>query len=144
MTDTPSDQTAPARPGADLGEVVVLNRDLLFGARIANTLRALGYRVSIEGTTAAFADRLRATRPPPVLAVIDMGLGVDWDTVRALTADPTLTTPILAFGPHKDVDGRRAAKAAGVDRLVSNGEFHRDMVGLVRRYARPSPSPPTD
>ncbi len=140
MTDTRPHHTAPAEPEADLGEVAVLNRDLLFGARIANTLRALGYRVGIDGTTAAFADRLRATRPPAVLAIVDMGVGVDWDTVRALTADPDVATPILAFGPHKDIDGRRAAKAAGVDRLVSNGEFHRDMVGLVRRYARPAPS----
>ncbi len=36
-----------------------------------------------------------------------------------------------------------AAKAAGVTRLVSNGEFHRNMVGLVERYARPPAGPRT-
>ena len=44
--------------------------------------------------------------------------------------------PVLAFGSHLDVDGRRAAKAAGVTRVLSNGDFHRDMVPLVQRYAK--------
>ena len=44
--------------------------------------------------------------------------------------------PTLAFGPHVDVEGRRAAKAAGVTRIVSNGQFHSDMAGLIERYRR--------
>jgi hypothetical protein len=48
-----------------------------------------------------------------------------------------VATPLLGFGPHVDVDGRRAAKAAGLTRIVSNGEFHRDLVALVARYAHP-------
>ena len=61
----------------------------------------------------------------------------DWPLIKSLTedADPA---PILAFGPHTDVTARRAAKAAAVTRLVSNGDFHRDMMTLVRRYARPA------
>ena len=45
--------------------------------------------------------------------------------------------PILAFGPHKDVEGFRSAKAAGVTRVVANGEFSRSLPDLVRRYATP-------
>ncbi|MDF3015147.1 MAG: hypothetical protein K0R44_372, partial [Thermomicrobiales bacterium] len=44
--------------------------------------------------------------------------------------------PTLAFGPHVDIEGRRAAKAAGVTRIVSNGQFHTDTVGLIERYRR--------
>lgn len=124
---------------APLGTVAVLNRDLLFGVRIGNQLRALGYAVAFARDTEGFAALVRGTEPPPVLGILDMNAGVAWDLVRGLVDDPAVVTPLLAFGPHLDVAGRRAAKAAGVDRLVSNGEFHRDMVGLVRRYARPAP-----
>lgn len=123
-------------PPCHLGTIVVLNRDLLFGARIASTARALGYRVSFAPTTDAFVDLVRTVAPPPVLGVIDMNAALDWATIATLAADPAIPVPLLAFGPHTDVAGRRTAKAAGVDRLVSNGDFHRDMPRLIQRYAR--------
>ena len=126
-----SDSTLPA----DLGEIVVLNRDLFFGVKIGNTLRGLGYRVSFVPTTEEFVTRLRTNSPPPVLGVIDMSAGVDWETIAAVVSAGAVRTPLLGFGSHLDVEGRRAAKAAGVTRIVSNGDFHRDMVTLVRRYA---------
>ncbi len=124
-------------PSEQAGLLVVLNRDLFFGVRIGNTLRALGYSVVFVPTTEALIDRLRG--PDPVaLGIIDMSAGVDWDRIHDLREDG-IQTPLLAFGSHLDVEGRRAAKAAGVTRVVSNGDFHRDMVQLVRRYARPLP-----
>jgi len=123
-------------PATDNGEVVVLNRDLFFGVRIGNTLRGLGYRVAFAPDTATFATKLRTADVPPVLAIVDLSAGVDWDVVRELTTAADNTTPVLVFGSHTDVAGRRAAKAAGVTRVVSNGDFHRQMVSLVRRYAR--------
>ncbi len=117
-------------------EIVVLNRDLFFGVRIGNLLKSAGFAVSFAPTTSAFVDRIRQTKPAPVLGLIDMSLGVDWDAVHALTSDPEITTPMLVFGPHKDVEGFRAAKGAGVARVVSNSDFHRDALALVHRYAR--------
>ena len=134
------DEGAGAGTPAPLGTILVLNRDLMFGVRIGNTLRSLGYEVRFARDTETFARLLRPARPAPVLGVIDMNAVIDWALVRALVDDPETITPLLAFGPHTDVEGRRAAKTAGVDRLVSNGEFHRDMVALVRRYARPASS----
>jgi hypothetical protein len=122
-------------PGA--GTIVVLNRDLFFGVKIGNTLRALGYRVAFVKTTAEFVAALDREESPVVLGLMDMNAGVDWSAVVALTATGG-HVPILAFGSHLDVEGRRAAKAAGVTRVLSNGDFHRDMVALVRRYARPA------
>lgn len=118
------------------GIVVVLNRDLLFGMRIRNALRSLGYEPLFAPDTDAFARLVRESDPSPALAVIDMNSPVAWEQIEALAANPAVLTPLLVFGPHVDVEGRRAAKAAGVTRIVSNGEFHRDMVGLIRRYAR--------
>jgi hypothetical protein len=118
------------------GEIVVLNRDLFFGVKIGNTLRGLGYLVSFVPTTPAFVARLQGEGTAPVLGIVDMGTGVDWQEIAALTRSESAGTPLLVFGSHLDVDGRRAAKAAGVTRIVSNGDFHRDMVALVQRYAR--------
>ena len=140
MIDATANRSQPTDAGGStaspLGTIAVLNRDLLFGVRIGNQLRALGYTVAFAKETAGFGALVRETAPAPVLGIVDMNAGVDWDVVRGLVDDPAVVTPLLAFGPHLDVASRRAAKAAGVDRLVTNGEFHRDMVGLVRRYAR--------
>lgn len=118
------------------GDIVVLNRDLFFGVKIGNVLRGLGYRVTFVPSTEPFVARLQASRAEAVLGIIDMGVGVEWSAIATLTGDDGPGTPILAFGSHLDVEGRRAAKAAGVTRILSNGDFHRDMVALVERYAR--------
>ena len=119
-----------------LGRIVVLNRDLFFGVKIGNQLRGLGYDVAFAKETAGFVTRLR-DEPKPVLGLIDMNAGVDWEAVSSLMGEGGPGAPILAFGSHLDVDGRRAAKAAGVTRVLSNGDFHRDMVAFVKRYALP-------
>ena len=58
----------------------------------------------------------------------------DWSAIGG-GIDRVALPPILAFGPHLDVDGLRDAKAAGVTRVVSNGTFHRDAATLIGRYA---------
>ena len=131
--ETTSPQLAPSE--VDAPEIVVLNRDLFFGVRIGNALREAGFRVTFRPETAAFSAYLRTADPPAALGLIDLGAGPDWTEIAALIGE-TATPPILVFGPHKDVAGFRAAKAAGITRIVSNGDFHRDMLGLVRRYAR--------
>ncbi len=131
-----TDATTSQSQNVGHGEIVVLNRDLFFGVRIGNTLRALGYRVAFVPDAAAFAARLQGPGPVPALGIVDIAARPDWSAIAALAADPAIPTPILAFGPHKDLEGMRAAKAAGVTRVVSNGDFHRGMVELVRRYAR--------
>ena len=118
------------------GTIAVLNRDLFFGVRIANTLRSQGYAVEVAPSVARLAALILDADPAPLLAILDMAAVPDWPAIRSLAANPHRTTPLLAFGPHKDVASFRAAKAAGVDRVVSNGDFHRDMLALVERYAR--------
>ncbi len=126
-----------AIPGAsDTPVVVVLNRDLMFGSRIRNAMATIGLQTMVKGDTAAFLDTARSLGGQAVIAIIDMNGKVDWDAIEgALRADDSLP-PVLGFGSHTDVETRRAAKAAGVDRIVSNGQFHADMVGFVQRYRR--------
>jgi hypothetical protein len=71
-----------------------------------------------------------------VIGIIDMNGIVDWATLQAALAHPKQTTPTLAFGPHTDVVNRRAAKAAGVSRIVSNGQFQMEMAALIDRYRK--------
>ncbi|MDQ3043697.1 MAG: hypothetical protein M3R06_00910 [Chloroflexota bacterium] len=130
-TEVPSNDAAPG------GDVVFLNRDLFFGVRVSNTLRELGYTVTVVPDAAAFAAKLRETIPAPLLGIIDISAGVEWSSIIGLTENDK-RVPILAFGPHKDVEGLRSAKGAGVTRVVSNGDFHQHMVELVRRYSRPA------
>jgi hypothetical protein len=118
-----------ARPAG--GEIVVLNKDLFFGVKIGNTLRALGYTVTFTKTTEDFLAKLGSST---ALGIIDLAANADWNAIGAAN----LAAPTLVFGSHLDVEGLRAAKAAGVTRVVSNGEFHREMVTLVERYAKPT------
>lgn len=136
MGDSSSVNSAAASGGA--GEIVVLNRDLFFGVTIGNTLRSLGYRARFVRTTDQLVAAVRAGGAAVALALIDLNAGVAWDHVATLTNDGGPGVPVLVFGSHLDVEGRRAAKAAGAIRVVSNGDFHRDMPGFVRRYARPA------
>lgn len=127
-----SDPTIPDGSG-----ILILNRDLFFGVRLRQALSAEGWIPSLVPSAEAVAHALR-TEASPALIVVDMAARPDWSIIEDAAAATTPPTPILAFGPHKDVDAFRAAKAGGAARVVSNGDFHKDMTGFVRRYARHS------
>ena len=116
---------------------IVLNRDLLFGSRIRSALASLGLEGRFVSTADEFVGALSEDPGSVAIGIIDMNGAVSWDVVRdALSRVDGGLVPTLAFGPHVDVEGRRAAKAAGVTRIVSNGQFHSDMAGLIERYRR--------
>jgi hypothetical protein len=124
-------------PGApDAPVVVVLNRDLMFGSRIRSGMATLGLQAVVKGDTASFLEAARALGERAVIGIIDMNGKVDWEALAAALRDDDTLPPVLGFGSHTDVETRRAAKAAGVDRIVSNGQFHADMTGYVQRYRR--------
>ena len=116
---------------------VVLNRDLLFGSRIRSALTGLGLDARFVNTAEQFVSALREQPGSVAIGIIDMNGAVSWDAIREELSRPNDDrVPTLAFGPHVDVEGRRAAKAAGLTRIVSNGQFHADMAGLINRYRR--------
>jgi hypothetical protein len=129
------DPIEPAPASTSLPTIFVLNRDLFFGVRIGNLLKSADYDPRFAKTTAELVDLLRTAISQPVLIIVDIGAGPDWDQISSLTTVDTARIPILAFGPHKDVDALRAAKAAGVARVVANSEFHRNALALIQRYA---------
>lgn len=137
MVEREAGEAADDQAPPPAGTVVVLNNDLMFGSRIVNGLRAAGFGVVVEAKWEGFEAAVRSRAPRPVLGIIDMNPARDWERIGTLARDASVPTPLLGFGPHVDIEGRRAAKAAGLDRIVSNGEFHRGMVDIVRRYALP-------
>ena len=117
---------------------VVLNRDLLFGSRIRSALKSLGLDARFVSTTEQFVGALREQPEVVSIGIIDMNGAVSWNVIQEVLLGPDGDrVPTLAFGPHVDVETRRAAKAAGVTRIVSNGQFHGDTAGLIDRYRRP-------
>jgi DNA-binding NarL/FixJ family response regulator len=118
---------------AGRGAIMILTKDLLFSVSIRNAVLRLGFTARIVKSPEALSEALLAASP--ALAIVDLstvGANGDWDTIQEVAERPT---PVLVFGPHKDVEGLRAAKAAGVTRVVSNGQFHREMAQLIERYA---------
>lgn len=115
---------------------VVLNRDLLFGSRVRGALAALGLDARVVGKTGEFIAALRELQGAAAIGIIDMNGAVDWDALADTLRGADDVPPTLAFGSHKDVENLRAAKAAGVTRVVSNGQFHREMPELIERYRR--------
>jgi hypothetical protein len=131
------DEAQPDQPEsrAAAGTIVVLNRDLMFGSRIAAAARSLGLETRFVRDLPGLTTALAVPGTPPALAVIDMNAAIDWGAMADLIAAAGGRVPFLGFGPHVDVAGRRAAKGAGLTRIVSNGDFHRDTAGLIARYA---------
>jgi hypothetical protein len=116
---------------------IVLNRDLLFGSRIRSALARLGLHGRFVATAEEFVGALSEQAGSVAIGIIDMNGAVSWDVIsEAHSRADGGVAPTLAFGPHVDVEGRRAAKAAGVTRIVSNGQFHSDTAGLIDRYRR--------
>jgi hypothetical protein len=115
------------------GAIAVFSRDVFFGMRIRTVVQALGYALSISSEIPAFVSHLNDVADLPVLALVDFNQPVDWSQLAPVLASGV---PVVAFGSHTDVDGFRAAKAAGVARVVSNGEFSRSLADLVAKYAR--------
>ena len=117
---------------------IVLNRDLLFGSRIRSALASVGLEGRFVSTSEEFVRALGEQVRSVTIGIIDMNGMVSWAVIGEALSGPDRERlpPTLAFGPHVDIEGRREAKAAGVTRIVSNGQFHGDMAGLIDRYRR--------
>ncbi|HWV24288.1 MAG TPA: hypothetical protein VNZ58_08855 [Thermomicrobiales bacterium] len=113
------------------GTIVALSRDVFFGMRMRTTIRQLGYTIEFVKDEAPLLEKVAES--DPTLVFVDFNQPVNWETLAPLLASDT---PVVAFSSHTNVDGFRAAKAAGVNRTVSNGDFSRTMPDLIAKYGR--------
>ncbi len=121
------------QPSDGGGPVLLLIPDVFFAVTVRNAVRRIGHEPHIVKLTDDLV--VAADEHQALLAIVDLSAvrsASEWDDIGDLVAEGL---PVLVFGSHKDVDGLRAAKSAGVTRVVSNGQFHREMAELIRRYA---------
>ncbi len=119
------------------GRVLLVVPDLIFGDRLADAARALGF----EAKDAAVGALAQALGDDVALVVLDTGQRGDWEAaLRAMKQEPaTAGIPVLAYGSHVDVTASRAAVAAGVDRLVTRGKLMAELPQLLEGTARAIP-----
>lgn len=124
---------ASSPPEQDRGSVVVLITDVFFSVTVRSTIRALGFEALLVRSADTACDHVGVDDVRLVVVDATAVRGPDeWQQLGEIDADGV---PVLVFGPHKDVDRLRAAKEAGVTRVVANSQFHREMAALIDRYA---------
>ena len=97
-----------------MARVALLCPDLLFGSKLRGALSAAGHEVV-------------APDDPADVQVVDLTA----DPEERLGAARTGELPTLAFYSHVEVDVRRQAEEAGVDRVVPRSRMAREAAALV-------------
>lgn len=118
------------------GTIIALVPDLMFGLRVRDVLRQLGYIALVHEQAGAAQAALRADLALLIVDLRESVAGVTALVQAAKALDSTL--PVLAFGSHVDVERQQAARAAGCDRVVANSKFSNDLPTLVASLARKS------
>jgi CheY-like chemotaxis protein len=122
--------------------IVVLEDDLMFGTAIEDRLRALGYKPVFAKTTPAF-DRL--LKGSPALVLLNVGSPIlDWEHLvdHAKNESQWRQVPIVAYGPHVDLELRQRALDAGCDAVVARSAIGGNLASLVKKWAwQPDLSP---
>jgi hypothetical protein len=106
-------------------DVVAVVPDLFFQSRISAAARHAGRRVRYlaGGQIGCEGKGFR-------LALVDLDAAPDvTPTVRSLRAAGQGT--IVVFGPHVDTEKRKAARAAGADRVLAKSKFVADLPTIL-------------
>ncbi len=123
----------------DTRPIVALVRDLFFTSRITPAIEALGRRAVVLSKAELLEPRCR--EDPPALVLIDIGAPrMDWaGAIGTLRANGALVgLPIVAFGPHRDLEARNRAIAAGCTEVVANSKLLLELPSIVRRHIQKS------
>jgi len=139
----PGDAAGPAAPAADLAAetVVVLADDLIWATRLVGQLRTLGAVPVRAGTADAF-DAVLASGVA-ARAVIDLAART-YDGVAMTRVAKDAGLRVLCVGQHDDLDLRKAALAAGAERVYSYRKLFEDgHAALAAWLGVPVPAPGT-
>ncbi len=109
--------------------IVAVVDDLMVGVRIEEAAKAIGTRAE---AVSSYEEARRSLRSGVVEGlVVDLAIsGLDLDELvrEARQARAWL----IAFYPHVNVELRRAAKRAGVERIYPRSRFLRDLPNILR------------
>jgi DNA-binding NarL/FixJ family response regulator len=115
---------------------LVVVTDLMFQARIADALRALGTEPHvIEGAGALDS----ALAPPPRAAVIDLHER-SLDGLAAVRSAATRGVRVLAFGRHTEPALLRSAREAGAELVVPRSQLVEELPALLRSLLDVTPA----
>lgn len=106
-----------------MDDVIAVVTDLFFQSRISAAARAAARRVRYVTASTALLS-------PARLCLVDLEARTDVLTlIRRLKGEAR--APVVAFGPHIDVAGRKAARSAGADRVLAKSKFVTELPRLM-------------
>jgi CheY-like chemotaxis protein len=107
-----------------MDDVVAVVTDLFFQSRISSSARHTGRMVRFLTTGSEAQGH--------ALALVDLDADADvLDAIRRLKVGSS--APVVAFGPHVDTAGRKAAREAGADRVLAKSRFVSELPTILQR-----------
>ena len=110
-------------------KIYALTSDLMFGSQMSAAARGSGAELTTLGSAAGLISSLEDA-PAGCLVVLDMTCDAAKKDVAGLVTSLREThqsAQIVAFGPHVQEALLTAATQAGCDKVMSRGQFHREM-----------------
>jgi DNA-binding NarL/FixJ family response regulator len=118
--------------------VLVAVRDLVFRSKILAAAERLGVPIQLAPRGEPLADAAR--RAAPTTVIVDLGEPGILDQVRG--AKSSAAVRVIGFLGHLEQDLARAAAEAGVDEVLSRGQFVQRLDALLTdSAASPHPGP---
>jgi DNA-binding NtrC family response regulator len=115
-------------------DALLLDNDLFFSVKVADTLKHVGYRTRTVRALDAFVQVL-TTAPLPTVALVNTGArGLDWRA--AIAAARQAAVPIIAFGSHVDTQTQQEARDLGATSVIANSKLAADLPAVVARALR--------
>lgn len=110
--------------------VLGLVTNLMFSTRIAELASTMGGLVTLVSSNEEVVEKLDIY---PSLIILDLtAVQPGWQEMVAKAKEAGV--PVLAYGPHVDVEVHEAAQAAGCDEVVANSKFKFDLPNLLKKY----------
>lgn len=112
--------------------LLAVTNDLMAAAPIEHAARQLGQLCRVVTTSQLTGLTLDE---PAEAVVLDLAAAADVsDMVDAIHSAAGPSTPIIAFGPHVHEQKLAAARQAGCTAVLTRGQFHRDIAGVLRSH----------
>ncbi len=109
--------------------IAILAQDLIWADRLARAVEAAGG----EPVTVRTAAELDRALPASSHAIVDLTARA-YDGVAAIERAQAAGARVLGVGPHDDVALRKAALAAGAERVLAYRKLFEDGPGTIERW----------
>jgi DNA-binding NarL/FixJ family response regulator len=115
-----------------MSAVLFVTSDLMFSSQVLGAASRLGLKVQLVATPDVAGKLSSECR----LAIIDLTLpGLALPEALATIRATAPAVRVVAFGPHVDEQALAAAESAGVDQVLSRGQFHQQYAEILRQVA---------